>query len=296
MPKPSRRGGLMAAIGSYGLWGTLPIYFSLMPGVAPVEVVGWRILLSLVLCLPLALLIPGSRAALRELARDRRMLAALAAAGACIAVNWFVYVYAAWSHRTIDAALGYFLNPLVSVALGTIVLRERLRPLQIAAVAVAFAGFIAQLLAYGQLPWIAACLAVSFACYGLIKKRAGVRLDPLAGFTAETALLAPLGAACLAWAGLAHGGLGIGEAPVLLLAGLITSLPLLLFAVAARTLTLVEIGIAQYLAPSVQLLLAVLVLGETMPAERWAGFALVWVALVLFTFDMIRSERRGSSG
>ncbi|MDO5052581.1 MAG: EamA family transporter RarD [Pseudoclavibacter sp.] len=295
-----RRGGFPTAIAAYGLWGTLPLYFSLMDDVHPVEIVGWRILFSVALCLPLVLLVPASRGAVSGLLRSARALAGLAAAGLFIAVNWLVYVYAVSTHQALDASLGYFLNPLVSVALAMLVLRERLRPLQWAAVGVAAAGLLVQLLAYGRLPWIALVLAVSFAVYGLVKKLAGARIDALAGFTVETTMLAPLGAACLAWTVFAGGGLGFGRAPVptiaLLFAGVATSLPLLLFARAAKRLTLVEIGIAQYIAPSLQFLIAVLLLHERMPPERWAGFVLVWAALALFTADLLRNAGRPAAG
>ncbi|KZE95627.1 hypothetical protein AVP42_00067 [Agromyces sp. NDB4Y10] len=295
-PSPAgvSRSGLVYAVAAYGLWGFLPIYFIALAPTGPVEIVAWRILLSLVFC---ALLIAATRSwrAFRALLRDRRVVLTMGAAGALIFVNWLTYVFATLNGQVVEAALGYFINPIVTVFLGVIVLRERLNATQWTAVGISIVAVVVLAVGYGQLPWIALVLAFSFGFYGLIKKRVGHRVDAVSGLTLETAWLAPFAAVLLVVVGatgaMTMGTAGVWHTVLLLAAGAVTAIPLLLFAAASRRLPLTYMGFIQYFAPFIQFLVGVVVLREPMPLERWIGFGLVWVALAVLTFDLLRGAR-----
>lgn len=289
--------GLILAFSAYGLWGFLPIYFLLLDPSTPVEIVAWRIVLSLVFC---ALLLAVTRAfrPVAALLRDRRVMVLSLLAGILIAVNWIVYVYASTNGFVVEAALGYFINPIVSIALGVIFLRERLRVGQWVGVGISVIAVLVLAIGYGQPPYIALTLAFSFGFYGFIKNRMGGRVSPVAGLTLETAWLVPLAIVALVTVELA-GGItlgreGLGHAVLLSLAGVITAVPLLLFAAAARRLPLSIMGFIQYLAPLLQFVFGVAVLLEPMPLERWLGFALVWLALIVITVEAVVQRRRAA--
>lgn len=291
---PVSRSGMAFAIAAYGLWGFLPIYFIALAPSGPLEIVAWRVLFSLVFC---ALLIAVTRAwrPFAALMRDRRVVLTMGLAGVLIFVNWQTYVYAALTNQVVEAALGYFINPIVTVFLGVLVLRERLNVTQWVAVGISIVAVIVLALGYGQLPWIALVLAFSFGFYGLIKKRVGPKVDAVSGLTLETAWLAPLAVVQLVFVAMTT-GLTIGTVSgwhtfLLVLAGAVTAIPLLLFAAASRRLPLIYMGFIQYFAPFIQFLVGVVVLQEPMPLERWIGFGLVWVALVVLTFDVVRGRR-----
>jgi chloramphenicol-sensitive protein RarD len=286
--------GLAFAIGAYGLWGFLPLYFSVLAPAGAIEIVAWRILLSLVFC-ALLLTITRGWGALLAIVRDRRTLLIMGAAGVFILINWVVYVFATLTDHVVEAALGYFTNPIVTVLLGVLVLREKLRPLQWAAIAISAIAVLVLAVNYGQFPWIALALAFSFGLYGFIKKQVGGRVDAISGLTIETAWLAPL-AGIVVGVLAANGELVMGtqgalHTSLLLAAGVVTAVPLLLFASAARRLPLVYLGLSQYLAPVTQFLIGVFLFHEEMPLARWLGFALVWIALIVLTIDMLRSNR-----
>lgn len=217
----------------------------------------------------------------------------LLAAAALVSVNWGTYIWAVNNGYVVESSLGYFINPLVSVALGVLVLGETLRRTQRLAVGIAAVAVAVLTVSYGRPPWIALILAFSFGFYGLVRKQAGVAAVP--ALTVETAFQAPLALVYLAVLG-ATGGLVFGDSPgnsaMLMTAGIATTVPLLLFGAAAIRLPLVVLGVLQYLAPVIQFLLGVTYFGEQMPPERWAGFALVWLALVVFTVDVVRHSRR----
>ena len=288
------RSGLAFAVAAYGLWGFLPVYFIALAPSGPFEIVAWRVLLSLVFC---ALLIGVTRAwrPFAVLMRDRRVVLTMGLAGLLIFVNWQTYVYAALTEQVVEAALGYFINPIVTVFLGVLVLRERLNVTQWVAVGISIVAVVVLAVGYGQLPWIALVLAFSFGFYGLIKKRVGPKVDAVSGLTIETAWLAPLAIIQLVFVamttGLTIGTVSTWHTVLLLLAGAVTAVPLLLFAAASRRLPLIYMGFIQYFAPFIQFLVGVVVLGEPMPLERWIGFALVWLALVVLTFDLLRGVR-----
>ena len=286
--------GLAFAIGAYGLWGFLPLFFRALEPADALEIVAWRIVLSLVFCAILLTVLRGWKAFV-VIARDRRTVLIMGAAGVLILVNWLVYVFAALNGHVVEASLGYFANPIVTVLLGVIVLRERLRPLQWAAITISFIAVVVLAVNYGQVPWIALALAFSFGIYGFIKKQVGGRVDAVSGLTLETAWLAPAAGITLgiiaANGNLVLGTQGTVHTLLLLSAGAVTAIPLLLFAAAARRLPLVYLGLSQYLAPVLQFLIGVFLFHEDMPLARWLGFTLVWVALIVLTIDMLRSNR-----
>jgi len=297
-PPPSGRPGVgvALAIAAYGLWGLFPLYFLLLEPANAFEVVAFRVLLSLVFCAIVLTVTLGWRR-VAAIVRSPRTLLLLGLAGVLIYVNWVVYVVAVDLGAVTDAALGYFINPVVLVLLGVLVLRERVRPIQWVAIGVATVAVVVIAVGGGTVPWIALVLAASFGLYGLVKKRVGARVDALSGLTLETAWLAPVAAVQLAIVGTVGGGIALGHhGPVQaigeLLAGVVTAIPLLMFAGAARRLSLVAIGLAQFVTPVLQFLIGVLLLHEVMPPTRWIGFGLVWVALVVLTIDLVLAARR----
>lgn len=292
----SPRSGFLYALTAYAWWGFLPLYIVLTAPTSPVELIGWRILCSVVFAALLLCFVRRGWASFGTLVRDPRLVGILLLAGLLVAANWLFYVTAVSTGRTVEGALGYFLNPIVSIVLALVVERERLRPLQWGAVGLAAIAVVVLAVGYGVVPWLAIGCAFSFGLYGLVKKRVGVRVDAVSGLLLETTLIAPLGVACLviagALGGLTFGGFGVGHTLVLVASGVVTAVPLLLFASAARRLTLVEIALMQYVAPILQFVVGVWVFHEVMPPERWAGFAIVWAALILFSVDLAIVGRR----
>jgi len=292
-PAPSHRAGLAAGVAAYVMWGGLPLYFPLLAPSGPVEIIAHRVVWSLLLCLVL-LLVTGTWGAFVAILRDRRLLAHLTLAAVLLAVNWLVFVHGVTTGHVVDAALGYFINPLVTIALAVLVLGERLRTVQWVAVGCGLAAVVVLTIGYGRLPWIALVLAGSFGTYGLIKSRLGPRVAALPGLAAETSVLLPVAVAYLVWLHLTGAGTFALDWHGLALVGtgVLTAVPLLLFNSAARRLPLSTVGLLQYLAPVLQLAIGVLVAGEHMPPARWWGFGLVWVALVVLTVDGLRHARR----
>lgn len=284
-----RRTGLLAGVAAYLLWGAMPVYFLAMRAGA-LEIVGARILSSLVFCVLLVLILRRGRA-LRRVLRDRRTVLTLGLAGVLIYVNWQVYVAATTSDHVTDAALGYFINPIVTVLLGVFVLRERLRPWQGAAVGISLLAVAVLTAEARSVPWISLILAASFGLYGLVKNRVGGSVDPLSGLVLETAWLAPVAAVQLVVVGvsgaLTWGTSGPLPTALLTTAGIGTAVPLLLFAASANRLPLSVVGLVQYLTPVLQLGLGVLLLHEPMPPARLIGFAIVWVALGVLVVDSV---------
>jgi chloramphenicol-sensitive protein RarD len=288
--------GLLFGIGAYGIWGLLPVFFLFLAPAGAVEIVGWRVLLSLVFC---AILLTVTRGWGRFTAilRNRRTSLVMGVAGVVILINWLVYVYATLSGHVVEAALGYFINPIVTVLLGVFVLHERLRAAQWVAIGISALAVILLAVNYGSFPWIALALAFSFGSYGLIKKRVGGQVDAISGLTIETLWLSPVALVMLiavgASSGLTFGTISPGHTTAMLLTGIVTAIPLLLFAAAARRLPLTYLGLTQYLTPVLQFLVGVFLLGEDMPPARWAGFALIWAALIVLTVDMFLAGRSG---
>ncbi|MDQ8044130.1 MAG: EamA family transporter RarD [Solirubrobacteraceae bacterium] len=288
------RAGVLYGVGAYSLWGVFPLYFRLLDDSGPFEIVLHRVAWSLVTCL---LLVRALRQGpeLRAVLASRRTVLTLGIAAVLLAVNWGVYVHAVDTGHVIEASLGYFINPLVTVALGVVVLRERLRRLQWAAVLVAVTAVAVLTIDYGHPPWISLILAGSFATYGLLKNRVGGHVGALPGLTTETLTLFPAAlVAIVVIEATGRGTFGTNppwEGVLLVSTGLVTVAPLLLFAASASRVPLTTLGLLQYLTPVLQLLCGVVLLGEHMPASRWFGFGLVWVALVLLTLDSLRTAR-----
>jgi chloramphenicol-sensitive protein RarD len=281
-----RRLGIIYALIAYGIWGVLPLYLKALRAVTPLEVVAHRIVWSAAL-LVVVVTVGRQGAFIAQLKARPRIIATFMASALALSVNWLVYIWAVGQGRVVDASLGYFINPLFSVVLAVVVLKERLRAAQWAAVAVAAAGVLWLALLVGQMPWIGLTLAASFGTYGLLRKTASI--DALGGLTLETLLLFPLAALYLIV--LARSGHGSwASAPVslrtlLLAAGPITAVPLLCFAAGARRIPLSLLGILQYLGPSLQLGLGVFVFHEPLPTAKLAGFALIWLALVVYALE-----------
>jgi chloramphenicol-sensitive protein RarD len=288
------RAGIAAGAGAYLLWGVFPLYFPLLAPAGALEILVHRVLWSLVVCV-VVLTVARRWRRVREVVASRAMLV-LPPAAVLIAVNWLVYVYAVNSAQVVQTALGYYINPLVTVLLGVVLLRERLRRLQWGALGIGMVAVVVMTLDYGRLPWIALVLACSFGTYGLLKNRVGRGVDALTSLSVETAVLAPVALGVLVWLETSAQGTltsqGPGHALLLASTGIITAVPLLMFASAARRIPLSMIGLLQYVTPSMQLLIGVAVQGEPMTPGRWAGFGLVWLALAVLTVDLLTAAQR----
>jgi chloramphenicol-sensitive protein RarD len=288
-----QRRGLVFGVVAYAIWGLFPLYWPLLEPAPADEILAHRVVWSLAVCLVLLAVIRGG-GRIRVLLRDRRRALALAGAAVLISVNWYVYIWAVNHGHVVESSLGYFVNPLIAVVLGVVVLGERLRPVQWAAVGVGLAAVVVLTVDYGRPPWIALVLAITFGAYGLVKKIAGV--PAVEALTVETLVLFLPATGYLLWlqadGRATFGSGGVGHALLLASAGVITAVPLLCFAGAANRLPLTTVGLLQYLTPVLQFLCGITVFHETMPAARWAGFALVWAALAVFTVDAVRNHRR----
>lgn len=297
--KPVRaddRTGFPVALAAYLMWGFLPLLFHALDGVPAVLIVAERTLYCLVV-VGVIVLVSRKWHEVRAVFTSRRRVALIALSTVLLAGNWLLYVYSVESGQVLEASFGYFINPLVNVALGMVLLGERQRPLQAVAIAIAVVAIAIQAVGLGTIPWIALSLAVSFGLYGFLRKT--VAVGSATGLFVETALLAPVCILYLAWF-TASVGVGPHDDPRLVLllaaAGPATALPLLAFAYAVKRLRLTTIGMLQYLAPSIQFALAITVFGEELNAMRLFSFVLIWVSLVVFTFDGWRNRRVAEAG
>lgn len=287
------RRGLLQGVAAYLLWGAFPLYFPLLDPAGSVEVLLHRVLWSLVVVTGI-LAVRGQWQFLSQLRRAPSQVGFLSLAAVAISINWLTYIIAVTSGHVVEAALGYFLNPLVTVMLGVLVLRERLRPAQWTALGIGVVAVMVLAIDVGHPPWIAVLLAFSFGLYGLLKKQA--RVGPTESLFAETAVLllpALIAVAVLTSRGEAtFTGHGAGHMLLLMSTGVVTAIPLLLFGASAHRVPLSTMGLLQYLTPILQFIIGWGILGESIPAARWFGFALVWIALVVFTVDALGSGRR----
>ncbi|MFC9505013.1 EamA family transporter RarD [Streptomyces sp. NPDC057002] len=277
------------------MWGLVPLFWPLLKPAGAVEILAHRMVWSLVF-VGAALLVLRRWAWAGELLRQPRKLALITVAAAVITVNWGLYIWSVNSGHVVEASLGYFINPLVTIGIGVLLLKERLRPVQWAAVGTGCVAVVVLTIGYGRPPWISLCLAFSFAAYGLVKKKVG--LGGLESLAAETAIQFLPALGFLVWL-TARGDStftteGAGHAALLASAGIVTALPLICFGAAAIRVPLSTIGLLQYSTPVIQFLLGILYFHEEMPPERWAGFALVWLALTLLTWDALRTARRAA--
>ncbi len=286
-----RTAGLLFGFGAYGSWGLYPAFFPLLKPASAVEILAHRIVWTVLLMAAVLLMMrrPSDLASL-----TRRTWLLLTAASALISVNWLVYVWAVSNGHVVDAALGYFINPLVTVLIGVLFFGERLHRAQLAAVLIAAVGVAVLTVAAGGVPAIALVLALSFGLYGAVKKV--VPVDPRVSVGVEAGIAAPFAIVFIVVLTL-HGGAqfannGAGHAALMILCGPVTAIPLLCFAAAAQRLPLVTLGLLQYMTPSLQMIWGVAVGHEPMPPARWAGFALIWVALAVFSADLLSRTRR----
>jgi chloramphenicol-sensitive protein RarD len=290
---PDQRRGLLFGVAAYALWGAFPLYWPLLEPAGAVEILAHRIVWSVV-TIGLLVLVLRRAAQLRAIVADRRTLLVLVAAAAVITVNWTTYIYGVITERVVETSLGYFINPLVTVLMGVLLLGERLRPLQWVAMGIASLAVVVLTVDYGRLPYIALVLAFSFGTYGLLKKTADV--GAVESLAVETSVVAPLAAVYLGWlvasGDSTFGGEGVGHSLLLASAGVVTAVPLICFGAAATRIPMTTLGLLQYLAPILQFATGVFLYGEDMPASRWVGFGLVWVALVVFTLEANAYRRR----
>ncbi len=290
---PESRKGLLYGVAAYVLWGAFPLYWPLLEPAGAVEILAHRIVWS---CLTMGLILVVFRRTgqLRAIGRDQRARRLLTLGAVVITLNWGTYIWGVNNGRVVETSLGYFINPLVTVLLGIVVLGERLRRLQWVAVGIATLAVVVLTLDYGRPPWVALVLACSFGTYGLCKKVADV--EAVESLTFETLVLAPFALGFLLLLGAQGSGNftahGLDHTALLATTGIVTAIPLLCFGAAAVRVPLVTLGLLQYLAPVLQFALGVLWFHEDMPPGRWVGFGLVWVALVIFTVEMVRHRRR----
>jgi chloramphenicol-sensitive protein RarD len=288
----SRRGFLLG-VAAYAIWGLFPLYWPLLEPAGAIEILAHRIVWSVV-TMGVLVLVLGRTASFRRVVGDRRVALLLALAAVLITVNWATYIWGVNNGHVVETALGYFINPLVTVLMGVFILGERLRPWQWAAMGIAGSAVVVLTVDYGRLPWVAMVLALTFGSYGLCKKQAGA--PAIESITFETMLIGPL--ALLYLLGLAaHGDSGFashgpGHALLFMSTGIVTAIPLICFGGAAIRVPMVTLGLLQYLTPTLQFGLGIFYFHEYMPAGRWIGFALVWVALAVFTVDSLRHHRR----
>ena len=290
---PDSRRGLLYGTGAYLLWGAFPLYWPLLEPAGALEILAHRILWSAV-TMGLVVALLGRRHQVLALARDRRRLGLLALAALVISFNWATYIWGVNNGRVVESSLGYFINPLVTVLMGVLLLGERLRRLQWVALGIAALAVVVLTVDYGRPPWIALVLAFSFGTYGLMKKKADA--GAIESLTVETAISGPFAAAYVGWlvvtGGSSFGASGTGHALLFLTTGVVTAVPLVLFGAAATRVPMVALGLLQYLAPVLQFALGVLLFHENMPPGGWAGFALVWLALAVFTWETVHHRRR----
>ena len=287
------RRGLTTGIALYLMWGFFPLYFRLLERSGAFEIIAHRVVWSFAFCAILLTIGKGWHR-LAALAHDRRSLWGLVLAGHLVLINWTLYVWSVNAGHTLDAAMGYFINPLVSALLGVLVLRERLSPAQWMAFGIGIVAVVVLMVGHSSTPLISLGLAMSFGLYGLVKKVLGVAVKPAVGLIVETLATTPLALVYIGW-GVAQGKSTFTGSYSLLLvsAGILTAVPLLMFAFAASRSSLTTLGILQYISPLLQFLVGLFLFGEQMPWQRWVGFSLVWVAVVMFSAEgLIRLVRR----
>jgi chloramphenicol-sensitive protein RarD len=283
--------GLLFGVTAYVLWGLFPLYWPLLEPAGALEIVGHRAVWSLVFCVIALSITKAIKPALATMRRPKVFIKLVAATG-LISVNWIVYIWATNNGHVVEASLGYYINPIIMIAIGIILLKEKMRKLQWVSVSIAALGVLVLTIDYGRLPWVALALALSWGTYGFIKKQLG--LGALEGLGIETAIAAPFYLAYLTWIGVegsGHFGSGIGLTLLLIGSGVVTAIPLLLFNGAGNRLPYTVIGLLQFITPTLQFSIGVWVRHEDMPTARWAGFLIIWVALVVLATDLVRSSR-----
>lgn len=287
--------GLLVGVSAYLIWGSFPLIISMLGFASPFEIVVWRIVFGFLVAAAL-ISFTKSWGDLVAVAKQPRLMVWVVASSFFILANWQIYVIAIAEHHVVESALGYFINPLVTILLAVVFLRERLRKLQWAAVAMGAIAVTVLTLDYGRLPWIALALAVSFGIYGLAKSKLGGKVSAINSYALESGILLPVaaiqGSIIGATApGLQFGANGFWGAAGLIFFGIMTAVPLIMFGTAAKYLPLSVVGLMQYMTPTIQFILALTVFHESMPAARWIGFVIVWIGLAFLTTDMLRQTR-----
>jgi chloramphenicol-sensitive protein RarD len=288
----STRDGIIAGLSAYTIWGLVPVFFKLLQSVPALETIAHRVVWSMLLMAAVLLGGTGYRQ-VRETLGDGRKLARVAFGSLMVMLNWLIFVYGINTNQILATSLGYFILPMLNVALGVFVLGERLRPLQWAAVAFAACGILFETWRIGHLPWISLALAGSFGLYGLLRKQ--LAMDSASGLFLETACMAPLAMAYLLWlehSGAGHFTLSTSNMLLLVASGAVTAIPLLLFAISARRLPLNTIGFMQYLAPSISFVVAVMIYDEAFDSQRAIGFGAIWLGVLVYSTDLWRQSCR----
>jgi chloramphenicol-sensitive protein RarD len=283
--------GLLFGVSAYTLWGLFPIYWPLLKPANPLEIVSHRAVWTLVFCFIILALTKTLKSTL-SLLKHSKIVAGLFLSSILISINWIIYIYAANNEHVIEASLGYYINPIVVIATGVIVLKEKMRPLQWLAVGIATLGVAVLTIDYGRLPWIALGLALSWGSYGLVKKQLG--LGALEGLSIETLLSSGFYLGYLIWlgnSGEGHFTYSLTLTLLLIGGGAVTAIPLLLFNGSTNRLPLTLVGLLQYITPTIQFCIGVWYYHEDMPTARWVGFFIIWVALMSLAIDLIKSGR-----
>jgi chloramphenicol-sensitive protein RarD len=287
--------GLLFGVSAYTLWGLFPIYWPLLKPANPLEIVSHRAVWTLVFCFIILALTKTLKSTLSILKRPK-IVAGLFLGSILISINWIIYIYAANNEHVVEASLGYYINPIVVIATGVIVLKEKMRPLQWLAVGIATLGVAVLTIDYGRLPWIALGLALSWGSYGLVKKQLG--LGALEGLSIETLLSSGFYLAYLIWlgnSGEGHFTYSLTLTLLLIGGGAVTAIPLLLFNGSTNRLPLTLIGLLQYITPTIQFCIGVWYFHEDMPTARWIGFLVIWVALISLAIDLVKSSKSSRS-
>lgn len=286
------RHGIVAGLAAYFIWGLVPVFFKQLKDVSAIETIAHRVVWSMVLMGIVLLCSPGRFTQVIEFARDPRKLARVAAGSVMVLTNWLVFIYGINVGEILATSLGYFILPILNIALGVMVLKERLRPVQWLAVLCAIIGVLIETLRLGTLPWISLALAASFGFYGLMRKQ--LAMDSASGLFLETACIVPVALGYLLWldrTGTAHWGESVQLSALLIASGAVTAIPLLLFAISARRLPLNLIAFLQYLAPSISFLVAVLIYHEPFDLHRAAGFGAIWLGIAVYSLDLWRHAK-----
>lgn len=283
--------GLLFGVSAYVLWGVFPLYWPLLEPASPLEIVSHRAVWTLVFCIIILALTKSLRAA-RETLKHPKVVATLFLTSILVSINWLVYIWATNNGHVVEASLGYYINPLIMIGFGTILLKEKMRTLQWCAVGIAALGVLTLTIDYGRLPWIALTLGISWGSYGFFKKQLGLgALDGLAIETLIVSLPYLFYLIYLSEKGTGQFGHGPGITILLISAGAITAIPLLLFNGSTTRLPLTVIGLLQYITPTIQFSIGVWVRHEDMPAARWVGFLIIWIALITLAIDLVKSGR-----
>lgn len=290
-----RRAGLANGVSAYLLWGLIPLLFAAAAPTGALELVSHRVIWALLFC-AILLVFTGGFKRTWLIVKSGRTFWLLALASVLIAINWTAFVYGVETGHLVEVSLGYYLNPLISIGLGVILLGEKLRPLQWAAVGFGLVAVVIVGIGLGRMPYLSFTVALSFGLYGLVKNKVGNRVGALEGMTIESAVLSVPSIIFLIILG-AQGlstftGFGASHVVIILVTGPATAIPLILFSAAARRIPLSWVGMLQYITPTMQFITGVFILGEAMSTPRWIGFFVIWVAVILLCIDLVRQSRR----